>query len=163
MKPTPTSSPWHLATRTARMNPSAIREILKLTELPGIISLAGGIDRNHDGIDTHFLALATRDAHGAHEQGDDQRSHRGAGGHRADQRLPLAEPGEDVGQREHRRALFVFALVERLGRGQRRGGVGAEHPDQLLSEWIAAMPMPKPETICAKSLRFLIRARPQVS
>jgi len=43
MKPTPTSSPWHLATRTARMNPSAIREILKLTELPGIISLAGGL------------------------------------------------------------------------------------------------------------------------
>jgi 2-aminoadipate transaminase len=39
----PASSPWHLATRTARMNPSAIREILKLTELPGIISLAGGL------------------------------------------------------------------------------------------------------------------------
>ena len=37
------SSPWHLAARTARMNPSAIREILKLTEQPGIISLAGGL------------------------------------------------------------------------------------------------------------------------
>ncbi len=37
------SSPWQLATRTARMNPSAIREILKLTERPGIISLAGGL------------------------------------------------------------------------------------------------------------------------
>ena len=36
-------SPWRLAARTARMNPSAIREILKLTELPGIISLAGGL------------------------------------------------------------------------------------------------------------------------
>jgi 2-aminoadipate transaminase len=36
-------SPWQLAARTARMNPSAIREILKLTELPGIISLAGGL------------------------------------------------------------------------------------------------------------------------
>ena len=36
-------SPWHLAARTARMNPSAIREILKLTERPGIISLAGGL------------------------------------------------------------------------------------------------------------------------
>ena len=43
MASTPTSSPWQLATRTARMNPSAIREILKLTELPGIISLAGGL------------------------------------------------------------------------------------------------------------------------
>ncbi|MEO5846127.1 MAG: PLP-dependent aminotransferase family protein [Caldimonas sp.] len=38
-----TTSPWQLAARTARMNPSAIREILKLTEMPGIISLAGGL------------------------------------------------------------------------------------------------------------------------
>jgi 2-aminoadipate transaminase len=38
-----TPSPWRLAARTARMNPSAIREILKLTERPGIISLAGGL------------------------------------------------------------------------------------------------------------------------
>jgi 2-aminoadipate transaminase len=37
------SLPWQLAARTARMNPSAIREILKLTERPGIISLAGGL------------------------------------------------------------------------------------------------------------------------
>ena len=37
------TKPWHLAARTARMNPSVIREILKLTELPGIISLAGGL------------------------------------------------------------------------------------------------------------------------
>ena len=36
-------TPFRLAARTARMNPSAIREILKLTELPGIISLAGGL------------------------------------------------------------------------------------------------------------------------
>jgi len=36
-------TPWRLAARTARMNPSAIREILKLTELPGILSLAGGL------------------------------------------------------------------------------------------------------------------------
>jgi 2-aminoadipate transaminase len=38
-----TNSPWHLATRCARMNPSVIREILKLTELPGVRSLAGGL------------------------------------------------------------------------------------------------------------------------
>ncbi|MDQ6640351.1 MAG: PLP-dependent aminotransferase family protein [Pseudomonadota bacterium] len=43
MTSTLSSSPWQLAARTARMNPSAIREILKLTELPGIISLAGGL------------------------------------------------------------------------------------------------------------------------
>jgi len=43
MASTQPSSPWQLAARTARMNPSAIREILKLTELPGIISLAGGL------------------------------------------------------------------------------------------------------------------------
>ncbi len=34
---------WNLARRTARMNPSVIREILKLTERPGVISLAGGL------------------------------------------------------------------------------------------------------------------------
>ncbi len=34
---------WTLARRAARLNPSTIREILKLTELPGIISLAGGL------------------------------------------------------------------------------------------------------------------------
>ncbi len=39
----PSSGPWRLAARTERMNPSAIREILKLTERPGIISLAGGL------------------------------------------------------------------------------------------------------------------------
>ncbi len=34
---------WHLAQRAHRMNPSVIREILKVTERPGIISLAGGL------------------------------------------------------------------------------------------------------------------------
>lgn len=34
---------WKLAARAEKMNPSAIREILKLTERPGIISLAGGL------------------------------------------------------------------------------------------------------------------------
>ncbi len=34
---------WNLARRTARMNPSVIREILKLSERPGVISLAGGL------------------------------------------------------------------------------------------------------------------------
>jgi 2-aminoadipate transaminase len=37
------STPFTLARRTARMNPSVIREILKITERPGIISLAGGL------------------------------------------------------------------------------------------------------------------------
>ncbi|CAN5765612.1 PLP-dependent aminotransferase family protein [soil metagenome] len=37
------SSPWHLARRAERMNPSVLREILKVTERPGIISLAGGL------------------------------------------------------------------------------------------------------------------------
>lgn len=34
---------WTLAQRAARMNPSVIREILKVTEQPGIISFAGGL------------------------------------------------------------------------------------------------------------------------
>ncbi len=34
---------WHQARRSARMNPSIIREILKVTEQPGVMSLAGGL------------------------------------------------------------------------------------------------------------------------
>ena len=37
------TSPWQQARRAARMNPSVIREILKVTERPGIISFAGGL------------------------------------------------------------------------------------------------------------------------
>ncbi|MCU7374153.1 PLP-dependent aminotransferase family protein [Paucibacter sp. O1-1] len=37
------SSPWTQARRAARMNPSIIREILKVTEKPGILSMAGGL------------------------------------------------------------------------------------------------------------------------
>jgi len=38
-----TASPFRLARRTAKMNPSVIREILKLAERPGVISFAGGL------------------------------------------------------------------------------------------------------------------------
>jgi len=38
-----TSPHWTLARRAERMNPSVIREILKVTERPGIISFAGGL------------------------------------------------------------------------------------------------------------------------
>ena len=34
---------WHQARRAARMNPSIIREILKVTEKPGVLSMAGGL------------------------------------------------------------------------------------------------------------------------
>ena len=34
---------WTMARRAERLNPSTIREILKITEKPGIISLAGGL------------------------------------------------------------------------------------------------------------------------
>jgi len=34
---------WKLAARAEKMNPSVIREILKVTEKPGIVSLAGGL------------------------------------------------------------------------------------------------------------------------
>jgi 2-aminoadipate transaminase len=36
-------SAWQPARRSARMNPSIIREILKLTEQPGVRSMAGGL------------------------------------------------------------------------------------------------------------------------
>jgi 2-aminoadipate transaminase len=34
---------WQMARRAERLNPSTIREILKITERPGIVSLAGGL------------------------------------------------------------------------------------------------------------------------
>ena len=40
---TKTGNPWTLAGRAEKMNPSVIREILKVTEKPGIISFAGGL------------------------------------------------------------------------------------------------------------------------
>ncbi|OQW87108.1 MAG: 2-aminoadipate aminotransferase [Rhodoferax ferrireducens] len=43
LHPASRHSPWQLARRAARMNPSVIREILKVTEKPGIISFAGGL------------------------------------------------------------------------------------------------------------------------
>jgi len=43
MDPTAHTEPWLLARRAQRMNPSTIRELLKLTEQPGIVSLAGGL------------------------------------------------------------------------------------------------------------------------
>ena len=45
MKPNdlPPATGWTLARRAERMNPSVIREILKVTERPGIISFAGGL------------------------------------------------------------------------------------------------------------------------
>lgn len=39
----PPTMPWTLARRAERMNPSVLREILKVTERPGIISFAGGL------------------------------------------------------------------------------------------------------------------------
>jgi 2-aminoadipate transaminase len=44
MKPNGANPPtWTLAQRAHKMNPSVIREILKITERPGIISFAGGL------------------------------------------------------------------------------------------------------------------------
>ena len=40
---TPHHTAWQLARRADRLNPSTIREILKLTERSGIVSLAGGL------------------------------------------------------------------------------------------------------------------------
>jgi 2-aminoadipate transaminase len=40
---TPDSSPWQLSRRAEHMNPSVLRELLKVTERPGIISFAGGL------------------------------------------------------------------------------------------------------------------------
>jgi 2-aminoadipate transaminase len=52
------TGPWNLAARTARMNPSVIREILKLTEQAGVISLAGGLP-SPDTFPIEAMRLAT--------------------------------------------------------------------------------------------------------
>ena len=52
-----TTMHWQMARRAERLNPSTIREILKITERPGIISLAGGLPS----ADT-FPVQAMRDA-----------------------------------------------------------------------------------------------------
>jgi len=59
--PTPTSaSPWTMARRAARMNPSVIREILKVTEKPGIISFAGGLPSSKTFPVTEFAAACAK-------------------------------------------------------------------------------------------------------
>jgi 2-aminoadipate transaminase len=50
---------WTLARRAARLNPSVIREILKLAERPGMISLAGGLPAA-DAFPVDALREATR-------------------------------------------------------------------------------------------------------
>ena len=44
---TPPDATQAVARRAEQMNPSVIREILKVTERPGIISLAGGLPSPH--------------------------------------------------------------------------------------------------------------------
>ena len=56
-QPSKTPVHWQMARRAQRLNPSTIREILKVTERPGIISLAGGLPS----ADT-FPVQAMRDA-----------------------------------------------------------------------------------------------------
>ena len=60
---------WTLARRAQRMNPPVIREILKVTERPGIISFAGGLPSpktfpittgSQQGLDLAALAAAIR-------------------------------------------------------------------------------------------------------
>jgi len=70
--PTATASgktPWTLARRAERMNPSVIREILKVTEKPGIISFAGGLPSPKTFPVAEFVAACTNvlrdDAHAA--------------------------------------------------------------------------------------------------
>jgi len=71
MKPNdlPTTTPWTMARRAARMNPSVIREILKVTEKPGIISFAGGLPSSKTFPVAEFTAacqqVLTTDPHGA--------------------------------------------------------------------------------------------------
>jgi 2-aminoadipate transaminase len=51
---------WTLSSRAARMNPSVLRELLKLTERPGIVSLAGGLPSPQAFPVAEFEAACTR-------------------------------------------------------------------------------------------------------
>jgi 2-aminoadipate transaminase len=51
---------WTLAARAERMNPSVIREILKVTEKPGIISFAGGLPSPKTFPITEFAAACVK-------------------------------------------------------------------------------------------------------
>ena len=51
---------WTLAARAAKMNPSVIREILKVTEKPGIISFAGGLPSPKTFPVSEFAAACTQ-------------------------------------------------------------------------------------------------------
>ncbi len=52
-------TPWTMARRAAKMNPSVIREILKVTEKPGIISFAGGLPSSKTFPVSEFTAACT--------------------------------------------------------------------------------------------------------
>ncbi|MDB5953955.1 PLP-dependent aminotransferase family protein [Ramlibacter sp.] len=56
----PPATGWTLARRAERMNPSFIREILKVTERPGIISFAGGLPSPHTFPVDAFAAACAR-------------------------------------------------------------------------------------------------------
>ena len=55
-----TQTPWTMARRAAKMNPSVIREILKVTEKPGIISFAGGLPSSKTFPVAEFSAACTQ-------------------------------------------------------------------------------------------------------
>src|SRR5580698_5017942 len=54
---------WTLAGRTDSMNPSVLREILKVTERPGIISLAGGLPSSKTFPISEFAAACAQVLH----------------------------------------------------------------------------------------------------
>ena len=58
MPPVAATPVWQLARRAERMNSSVIREILKITERPGVISLAGGLP-SPDGFPVEAMREAT--------------------------------------------------------------------------------------------------------
>ena len=59
----PQDSLWTLSARAEKMNPSVIRELLKLTEQPGIISFAGGLPAGATFPVAEFEAACTRVLH----------------------------------------------------------------------------------------------------
>ncbi len=67
------ASPFHFATRMARVQSSAVRDLLKYSKMPGMISLAGGIPApdlfDTEGLHEALAAALAPDAAGAFQYG----------------------------------------------------------------------------------------------
>jgi 2-aminoadipate transaminase len=126
--------PWTLARRAARLEPSTIREILKVTERPGIISLAGGLP-SADGFPVR------RDGRGL-RQGAARQPARGAAVRRQRRLRPAARVGRRPSWRTQGMAVQARPGADhhRVAAGAGPGRQGADRPGQHGGGGVAHLP-----------------------